>query len=94
MNIFWTILAFLFFTFIGFALGRLGDKWGGHLNGPHHWIPGLVLMIGGGMYWQQFWGIMAISFGIGLFVSDLNDFLHGRIWGVDEPHEWKFWSIM
>jgi len=80
-------------TFIGFAIGRLGDKLGGHLNAPHHWIFGLILIIAGIIYINNWIGILSLSFGIGHFISDLDDFLHMRIWGVDEPHEWKFWSI-
>lgn len=79
--------------FIGFAIGRLGDKWGGNLNTPHHWIYGIILIIIGILYIDHNEGIMSISFGIGHFISDLDDFLHMRIWGVDVPHKWKFWSI-
>ena len=35
----------ILFFFIGFAIGRFGDKYGGHLNLPHHWIYGLSLII-------------------------------------------------
>lgn len=87
------IIGSLISAFIGFAIGRLGDKWAGHLNTPHHWIFGLVLIIVGIIFIDNWIGILFLSFGIGHFISDLNDFLHMRIWGVDEPHEWKFWSI-
>lgn len=80
-------------TFIGFAIGRIGDKYGGHLNAPHHWIYGLILFILGIFYIHTWMGIISLSFGIGHFISDLDDFLHMKIWGVDKPHEWKFWSI-
>ena len=80
-------------TFIGFAIGRIGDKYGGHLNAPHHWIYGLVLIIVGIVYVNHWIGILSLFFGIGHFISDLDDFLNMRIWGIDEPHEWKFWSI-
>ena len=89
------ILAALGLTsaFIGFAIGRFGDKWGGHLNGLHHWIYGLALIILGAIYRNNYLGIISLFFGAGHFVSDLDDFLHRRIWGVDVPHKWKFWSI-
>ena len=80
-------------AFIGFAIGRIGDKYGGHLNAPHHWIYGLVLIIVGIVYVNHWIGILSLFFGIGHFISDLDDFLNMRIWGIDEPHEWKFWSI-
>ena len=79
--------------FIGFAVGRLGDKWGGHLNAPHHWIYGLILIILGVIYLNSYLGIVLLSLGLGHFTSDFDDFLHMKIWGVDEPHKWKFWSI-
>ena len=80
-------------AFIGFAIGRFGDKYGGHLNAPHHWIYGLILIIIGIIHVNNQIGILSLSFGIGNFISDLDDFLHMRIWGIVEPHEWKFWSI-
>jgi hypothetical protein len=79
--------------FIGFAIGRIGDKFGGHLNAPHHWIYGLLAIITGLVFYYDFWGIALISFGVGHFVSDLDDFINFRVFGVDEPHEWKFWSV-
>ena len=80
-------------AFMGFAIGRFGDKWGGHLNAPHHWIYGLIMIIIGIVFVKKFVGIFLLTFGVGHFISDLDDFLHMRIYGVDEPHEWKFWSI-
>lgn len=93
MDILITILILLATSFLGFAIGRLGDKWGGHLNTPHHWIYGLILIILGVVFFKETLGIMALGFGIGHFISDLDDFLHLRFYGPDEPHEWKFWSI-
>jgi len=87
------ITSILISAFIGFAIGRFGDKYGGHLNIPHHWIYGLFLIIVGIIYIDNWIGILFLSFGIGCFISDLDDFLHMRIWGVDVPHKWKFWSI-
>lgn len=84
---------FLIMFFIGFAVGRYGDKWGGHLNTPHHWIYGLLLIIVGIIFIHNNAGIVALSFGIGHFLSDLNDFINMRFYGPDEPHDWKFWSI-
>jgi len=93
MNSLIIITSSLISTFIGFAIGRLGDKYGGHLNAPHHWIYGLILIIIGIIFIDTQIGILSLFLGIGHFTSDLDDFLHLRIWGVDEPHEWKFWSI-
>lgn len=90
---FYLLLIILITCFIGFAVGRFGDKWGGHLNTPHHWIYGLVLIILGIIFFQHDLGLASLGFGIGHFISDLDDFLHLRIYGPDEPHEWKFWSV-
>ncbi|MFA5992943.1 MAG: hypothetical protein WC796_04525 [Candidatus Pacearchaeota archaeon] len=92
MNIL-AIISGIVSLFAGFSLGRIGDKYGGHLNGPHHWIFGIVLVIIGIFYIKDIFGIFLIFFGIGLFISDLNDFLNKRFWSVDIPHKWKFWSI-
>ena len=90
-----SIIFILGFTslLLGFIVGRFGDKYGGHLNAPHHWIYGLILMIIGIFYINIYIGIILLCLGIGHFISDLDDFLHMRVWGIDEPHEWKFWSI-
>jgi hypothetical protein len=50
-------------------------------------------MVFGIFYYNNFWGITSISAGAGHFISDLEDFLHFRFWGVDKFHKWKFWSI-
>jgi hypothetical protein len=78
--------------FLGFAIGRFGDKYGGHLRAPHHWIYGLILIIAG-IFIHKPIGYFLISFGIGHFISDLDDFLNLRFFGVDVPHKWEFWSI-
>jgi hypothetical protein len=80
-------------AFLGFAVGRYGDKWGGNIYGPHHWIYGLVV-IGFGFWWGGELGLLTIASGVTLFISDLNDFLKMRFIGRDEPHEWRFWSIL
>jgi len=93
MSILQLVIIGIAVAFAGFAIGRFSDKYGGHLNTPHHWIYGLILLILGIYYINQLLGVLSFSFGIGHFISDLDDFLHIRIWGVDKPHKWKFWSI-
>ena len=93
MDLFIIVASGLISAFIGFAIGRLGDKFWGYLNAPHHWIFGSVLVIVGIIFINNWIGIVSLFFGIGHFISDLDDFLHMRVWGVDKPHEWKFWSI-
>jgi len=91
---FWILgLISIFSGFIAFAMGRIGDKYGGHLNAPHHWIYGLILMVLGVFWTNLSVCVILFSIGFGHFISGLDDFLHMRIWGPDKPHEWKFWSI-
>jgi hypothetical protein len=80
-------------AFVGFAIGRIGDKYGGQIKSPHHWIYGLLLVIAGIFFLENIFGIILIAFGVGHFISDLDDFLHLRFYGVDLPHKWKFWDI-
>ncbi len=79
--------------FLGFAMGRIGDLLFGDLDFLHHWTYPIPLWIISWMYRSEWWAIPLATFGIGLFVSDLDDFLHLRVWGPDEEHEWRFWSI-
>lgn len=83
---------------MGFAMGRIGDKYRNSeymvaKKTPHHWIYGLFLIVIGIAFYHNLWSLPLVFFGIGHFISDLNDFFHLRIYGVDVPHEWKFWSI-
>ena len=88
-----TTIIILISIFIGFAIGRYGDKIGGHWRGPHHWIYGLMAIAAGIIYFEGLAMIATVAFGIGVFVSDLKDFLLLRVYGVDVPHKWKFWNI-
>ncbi|MDP3888686.1 MAG: hypothetical protein Q8Q24_01440 [bacterium] len=87
------IFIYLFLAFLGFASGRIGHILGGHLDGPHHWIHGLLLIIFGIFTWRSWIGSYALIFGTGLFVSDLRDFRLKRIWGPDDVETKKFWGI-
>lgn len=87
------ILIYLAIVFLGYVIGRIGHILGGHLKSPHHWIYGLILIIVGIIFRKNFWGILALSFGIGLFISDLRDFLSLRFYGVDDVKIKKFWGI-
>lgn len=80
-------------AFIGFAIGRVGHLYGGQLNVPHHWIYGLALMIVGIIWRKKGWGWYVFAFGLGLFVSDLKDFITLRFYSVDDVKVLKFWQI-
>jgi hypothetical protein len=87
------ILFYISMAFIGYSIGRIGHVLGGHLKSPHHWIYGLALVIVGIFFYGKFLGVSIISFGIGLFISDLKDFLNMEIYGMDKVKKRKFWRI-
>ncbi len=94
------IIIFLFFSFLGYLIGRWGDN---YLNfwmkdpswAPHHWIYGLVLVAFGTFYLTSCLGLITISFGAGLFISDLKDFLELKVIGSDGKDilQRRFWHI-
>jgi len=86
-------LLYLLVAFIGYAIGRISHIYWGHIKSPHHWIYGLALMVIGLIFYQNFWGLVALAFGIGYFISDFKDFWHLKFYGPDEEGEKKFWGI-
>ena len=94
------IIFFLITAFLGYLIGRFGDY---YLNfwmkdpswAPHHWIYGLILMIIGIFYFKNDLGLWIFSFGLGLFISDLKDFLDLKFVGSDKKgkSQRKFWHI-
>jgi hypothetical protein len=87
------ILLFVAIAFIGYLIGRVGDKVGGHWNLPHHWIYGLILIILGLVFYSNYWCNLGLYFGIGLFVSDGKDFLKMKVYGPDEGESRSFWGF-
>lgn len=77
---------------IGYFIGRLSHIYGGDLPGPHHWIYGFLLFFAP-IFFKNFLGFLILSFGIGLFISDLKDFVYLRFWGVDDVKIKRFWHI-
>ena len=94
------IVNFLLAAFLGYIVGRWSDN---YLNfwlkdpawAPHHWIYGFLLVIIGAIYYKENLGWWIFSFGAGLFVSDLKDFLDLKFWGKDnkDKSQRKFWHI-
>lgn len=95
-----SIFIFLISTFIGYVIGRWGDN---YLNFwirdpkwiPDHWIYGLIIMIIGVFLLKNNLELWVFSFGLGLFISDLKDFLHLKFYGSDnkDRNKVKFWDI-
>ncbi len=94
------IIIFLLFAFLGYLIGRWGDN---YLNfwlrdpawAPHHWIHGLILITLGTFYLSSNFGLWIIFFGIGLFISDLKDFLELKVIRPDgkDITQRRFWHI-
>jgi len=86
--------------FLGYLIGRWGDH---YLNfwmkdpgwAPHHWIYGLILMAAGLFLLKNNLEVWIFSFGTGLFISDLKDFLDLKFIGKDnkEKNQRRFWHI-
>jgi len=95
------VLFYILMAFIGYAIGRISHMYGGHLNVPHHWIYGLILMIAGLSFYKYSHrskilkriGMWVFYFGVGLFVSDFRDFLQLKFFGVDEHGPKNFWGV-
>jgi len=85
----------LFSILIGYIFGRTGHLIGGISNSPHHWIYGLLVMIIGFILYKRYSKMyFLIGFlGIGIFISDLNDFLNLQFYGVDTVKHFTFWNI-
>lgn len=94
------IVNFLTSGFLGYLLGRWGDN---YLNfwmddpawAPHHWIYGAILMAVGLIFFKNNLELWIFSFGAGLFVSDLKDFLSLKFIGKDNKikSQRRFWHI-
>jgi len=93
-------LNFLVSGFLGYIIGRWADN---YLNiwlkdpawAPHHWIYGLILMVIGIFCFKNNLEIWIFSFGLGLFISDLKDFLDLKLFEPDgkSKETIKFWHI-
>ncbi|MFA6185212.1 MAG: hypothetical protein WCT51_03850 [Candidatus Shapirobacteria bacterium] len=85
----------LLFIFTGYVSGRIGHLIGGTSLSPHHWIYGLIIMIIGFILHRKYHKLYFLIgfFGIGVFISDLNDFLNLQFYGVDTVSKFTFWNI-
>jgi len=90
-----TYLLLLIFTFLGYIVGRTGHVIGNHLKtrGLHHWVTGLLIAVAGFIFRDQLLRLGVISLGVGLFISDLKDFINLEVWGIDHVEKIKFWGI-
>ncbi len=91
----WGIALGLFCLIAGYSVGRVSHILGGHLNTPHHWIYGLLLMVLGIVadFDRTSLTISAITIGAGLFVSDFKDFKEKRFFGPDVHNNKNFFGF-
>ena len=94
------IANFLIAVFLGYIIGRFSDNYINIWIGdppwiPHHWIPGLILMIVGILFLENNLALWTFSFGAGIFVSDLKDFFNLKFFESDgkTKENRKFWHI-
>jgi hypothetical protein len=80
-------------AFFGFAIGRVGHIFGGHLNTPDHWTYGVLAIFMGAFFYKELWGVVLIAFGIGHTISDLKDMLNLKFYGPDKVDVKRFWGI-
>jgi hypothetical protein len=86
-----------FLVLLGYVVGRLShvylNVWTGNVNWlPHHWMIGLLMMMGGYIFKGsrvRWWYWL----GIGVFVSDLNDYWQLRTFEPDSEGPRRFWGI-
>jgi len=85
----------LFSILIGYTSGRTGHLIGGLYKSPHHWIYGLLIMIIGFILYRKYSKLyFLIGFlGLGVFISDLNDFLNLQFYSIDTVSKFNFWNI-
>ena len=95
-----SIINFIVSAFLGYLIGRWGDHYFNFWIGdpswlPHHWIYGLIIIIVGLFLFESNLGIWIFSFGIGLFISDLQDFSDLKFIGSDKKSKEsrRFWHI-
>ena len=94
------ILNFCILGFVGYLIGRWGDNYLNFWIGdpswtPDHWIYGSLIMIVGLFVFKGYLELSVFSFGLGLFISDLRDFLKLKFYGSDNKDrtKTKFWHI-
>lgn len=95
-----TAIIFVAVSFLGYAIGRWADNylnfWMGDPDwAPDHWVYGFVLMYAGIVVFDGYIELYLFAFGLGHFMSDLNDFMRLKFFGKDNKRRNKvaFWHI-
>jgi hypothetical protein len=77
------IIIYLFVFFLSFAIGRFSHMYYGSLNTPHHWIYGAMALAAGLIFYRKKWGMYLIYLGLGFMLSDFQDMLDLKFFGID-----------
>jgi len=93
MHPYFLFVVFPAVVFVGYAVGRAGHILGGHTRSPHHWLYGAMMIIIAVLFREASLSSYMALCGVGVFVSDLKDFLDLKIYGVDEVEVKRFWGI-
>lgn len=80
-------------VFLGYILGRIGDRLAGHWDFIHHWVWGVFCIVFGIFFRTNAFFFYVGFLGIGLVISDLNDLLHFRLYWPDEKANKSFWGF-
>lgn len=83
---------YVLMAIIGYFIGRVSHIYGGDLPGPHHWIFGVLFFLPA-VFFDHYLILLLSYLGVGLFVSDLKDFVDMKFWGVDDVKIKRFWGI-
>jgi len=78
--------------FLGYAIGRIGSILWGYMDIMHHWVPAIFIIGISPFLQKHWWWVLVLAFGIGFLISDLDDFINLRFWGVDTA-EPRFWGV-
>jgi hypothetical protein len=85
--------------FLGFALGRMGHMFGNQIWWiPHHWILGIIFIFCGLhlLYIDKSRmsvALFVVIFGLGVFISDFDDFLLLKTFEPDSAVASVFWQV-
>lgn len=92
LNIYTVIIV----MYIGYFVGRVGHMMGVFYNGygPHHWLFGyFILVVFFPIFVDTKYGKYLYCFGLGLFISDFNDFWTGNWIMPDNVTQFNFWGF-
>lgn len=91
-------MKYIFYGFLAYLFGRWThvylNVWFNNLVwAPHHWIYGVILMIIGAVLRKKELGKILFWIGLGLLISDFNDFLKLAFFTPDSEGPKRFFGF-